>query len=504
MSGNDRKIKIAFIHPDLGIGGAERLVVDAALGLQQQGHNVTIYTSHCDKSHCFEEIKSGQLKVEVYGDFLPTHFLGRFFIVFATIRQLYLVMHLILNKKVNAFQLFIIDQLSTCIPLLHIFSSATLMFYCHFPDQLLAQRTGLLKKLYRLPFDLIEQFSISAADTVVVNSNFTKNTYYKTFKFLSNDPDVIYPCVELSPMEIKDIDKIFIKTILNEGDRFYLSINRFEKKKDIALAIKAFALSKDQSNENVKLVICGGYDERVAENVGYLKELHGLADEYELSHTTVYYQEIKRASDLESFKASHTKIIFLTSISSSLKELLLERTDMLLYTPAYEHFGIVPLEAMKLGKPVLAVNNGGPLETIEPYSVGRNETNATGWLRPAVPIQWATAIDESRQVLKNDKVDFKRNGPLRVKKYFSREAMTQSFEENFDKVIWKEKKYYPWEMLGVSLFNFFLHMTFIRVLPNDPWPFVVMAATMVLYFKSYLWGVYWGFIFALSYLYEEV
>ncbi|CAI1994275.1 hypothetical protein SEUBUCD646_0G02040 [Saccharomyces eubayanus] len=504
MSGNDRKIKIAFIHPDLGIGGAERLVVDAALGLQQQGHNVTIYTSHCDKSHCFEEIKSGQLKVEVYGDFLPTHFLGRFFIVFATIRQLYLVMQLIFNKKVNAYQLFIIDQLSTCIPLLHIFSSATLMFYCHFPDQLLAQRTGLLKKLYRLPFDLIEQFSISAADTVVVNSNFTKNTYHKTFNFLSNDPDVIYPCVDLSPMEIEGIDKEFIKTILNEGDRFYLSINRFEKKKDIALAIKAFALSEDQSNENVKLVICGGYDERVAENVEYLKELQGLADEYELSHTTVYYQEIKRASDLESFKASHTKIIFLTSISSSLKDLLLEKTDMLLYTPAYEHFGIVPLEAMKLGKPVLAVNNGGPLETIEPYVAGENEAHATGWLRPAVPIQWATAIDQSRQVLKNDKVDFKKSGPLRVKKYFSREAMTQSFEENIDKVIWKEKKYYPWEMLGVSLFNFLLHMTFIRVLPNDPWPFLVMAAVMVLYFKNYLWGIYWGFIFALSYPYEEV
>lgn len=76
------KRTIAFIHPDLGIGGAERLVVDAALGLQQQGHSVIIYTSHCDKSHCFEEVKNGQLKVEVYGDFLPTNFLGRFFYCF--------------------------------------------------------------------------------------------------------------------------------------------------------------------------------------------------------------------------------------------------------------------------------------------------------------------------------------------------------------------------------------------------------------------------------------
>lgn len=144
------------------------------------------------------------------------------------------------------------------------------MFYCHFPDQLLAQRAGLLKKIYRLPFDLIEQFSVSAADTVVVNSNFTKNTFHQTFKYLSNDPDVIYPCVDLSTIEIEDIDKKFFKTVFNEGDRFYLSINRFEKKGCCA-GYKGFALSEDQINDNVKLVICGGYDERVAEKCGVLE-----------------------------------------------------------------------------------------------------------------------------------------------------------------------------------------------------------------------------------------
>lgn len=50
---------IVFFHPDLGIGGAERLVVDAAVGLQKRGHTVTIFTSHCDRSHCFEEARDG-------------------------------------------------------------------------------------------------------------------------------------------------------------------------------------------------------------------------------------------------------------------------------------------------------------------------------------------------------------------------------------------------------------------------------------------------------------
>ena len=86
---DDKRLKVAFLHPDLGIGGAERLIVDAALALKSVDYSVTIYTSHCDSSHCFEEIKRGELKVIVYGDFLPTNILGRFKIVCAFQRQLY-------------------------------------------------------------------------------------------------------------------------------------------------------------------------------------------------------------------------------------------------------------------------------------------------------------------------------------------------------------------------------------------------------------------------------
>ena len=54
------KKSIVFVHPDLGIGGAERLVIDAAVGLQSLGHKVTILTSHCDPKHCFEEARDGR------------------------------------------------------------------------------------------------------------------------------------------------------------------------------------------------------------------------------------------------------------------------------------------------------------------------------------------------------------------------------------------------------------------------------------------------------------
>lgn len=134
--------RIAFLHPDLGIGGAERLVVDAAVGLQDKGHDITIFTSHCDKTHCFEEVSSGQLKVVVHGDFLPTQILQRFHIVFAILRQLVLVISLILSGEIEKYDYFIVDQLSFAVPFLSIFSnkSSKVLFYCHFPDQLLVRK----------------------------------------------------------------------------------------------------------------------------------------------------------------------------------------------------------------------------------------------------------------------------------------------------------------------------------------------------------------------------
>ena len=42
----------------------------------------------------------------------------------------------------------------------------------------------------------------------------------------------------------------------------------------------------------------------------------------------------------------------------------------LLYTPENEHFGMVPVEAMFMKRPVIACNSGGPLESIEDQETG--------------------------------------------------------------------------------------------------------------------------------------
>lgn len=50
-------MKVIFLHLDLGIGGAEQLVVNAATVTKDLNHNVAILTSHHEINHCFEETK---------------------------------------------------------------------------------------------------------------------------------------------------------------------------------------------------------------------------------------------------------------------------------------------------------------------------------------------------------------------------------------------------------------------------------------------------------------
>ncbi|KAJ3062044.1 Alpha-1,3-mannosyltransferase-like protein, partial [Quaeritorhiza haematococci] len=116
-------LKIAFIHPDLGIGGAERLVVDAAVGLQSRGHQVRVFTSHHDRNHCFEETRDGTLTVRVQGDFLPRSLFGYGYIICAMLRGLWLAWMIVFEgmwRKGGPFDVIVVDQLSLPVPVLRL------------------------------------------------------------------------------------------------------------------------------------------------------------------------------------------------------------------------------------------------------------------------------------------------------------------------------------------------------------------------------------------------
>ena len=259
----DAQKSIVFFHPDLGIGGAERLVIDAAVGLQNLGHKVTIFTSHCDATHCFDEARDGTLDVRVRGNtIVPSTIAGRFSILCAILRQLHLVLAItFLSSELDALRPthFFIDQLSAAVPLLGwLFSKVGILFYCHFPDQLLVQKEkggllGLVKACYRVPFNKVESWSTASADGIVVNSHFTGGVVKTVFPQLAQrDLKVVYPCVDISAARDDSEPKS-----LWPGRTVFLSINRFEKKKDVALAIKAFAGLEESDRKDALLVIAG-------------------------------------------------------------------------------------------------------------------------------------------------------------------------------------------------------------------------------------------------------
>lgn len=62
--------------------------------------------------------------------------------------------------------------------------------------------------------------------------------------------------------------------------------------------------------------------------------------------------------------------MLLRSVPSGTKSLLIAACSALIYTPAFEHFGIVPIEAMYLGRPVIAMDAGGPRETLVHQETG--------------------------------------------------------------------------------------------------------------------------------------
>jgi alpha-1,3/alpha-1,6-mannosyltransferase len=140
--------------------------------------------------------------------------------------------------------------------------------------------------------------------------------------------------------------------------------------------------------DELRLIVAGGYDPRVVENVQYYDELEQQASALELG----------------------SQVIFKASFTNAERSAMLGQGFAVVYTPSNEHFGIVPVEAMYSQRPVIAVNNGGPRESIV--------DGQTGYLCEADPKEFALAM---MRLLQNRKAaqDMGAKGRARVVKRFS-------------------------------------------------------------------------------------
>jgi alpha-1,3/alpha-1,6-mannosyltransferase len=171
-----------------------------------------------------------------------------------------------------------------------------------------------------------------------------------------------------------------------------------------------------------------------------LSALRKLADKHKLDHYTYNASTSMAAStridgnDKAAPPDSPVDILFLLNMTTEQKEILLSPSlrestgvEALLYTPSFEHFGIVPLEAMASSLPVIATNTGGPTETI--LDQGLQDEATTGCLCPPDKRSWANAIDALLALPQGRRRAIGAAGRARVKDKFSRRHLGSELEK---------------------------------------------------------------------------
>ena len=357
--GDARPLRVAFVHPVLGLGGAERLVVDAALELRERGHAVTIFTAEHDAARAFPETCDGRVDVQVRGRFLPAGLGGRLQAPCAIARLCWLAGTLAAGG--DRFDVIVSDIAPYALPLLRATRAfdrrarrPRLVYYCHYPDQLLAPARAGWYRAYRAPLDRLEGPAMRAADLVLANSHFTARA---VAALGVETPAVLYPGVNL-----EDCARIADQ----RGDETaFLVVSRFDPRKNQRLAVEAFARLRETAPAvfaRTSLILAGGLDRSRRE------------DRDTAAAVTT------RVRDL----ALDGKVTLRPSPSEAERLALLARSLCVVHPAPDEHFGIVPVEAMAAGRPLVAVAHAGPLESVV--------DGVSGLLREPTPDAFAHAM----------------------------------------------------------------------------------------------------------------
>lgn len=204
--------------------------------------------------------------------------------------------------------------------------------YCHTPARSLygystmtnwksnpiTRVAGTLINHYLRIFDI--KIARENVDHFLANSQETKRRIEKFYRL---DSTVVYP-----PIEISENRKFSNTSKLPDKNGYFLVVGRLAASKHVDLAIQTAV----EMNINLKVVGSG-------KGLDYLKSLAG--------------------------DSLNKKIEFLGGVSDEELYELYENAVALLYPAEDEDFGMVPIEAMGHGVPVVGHKSGGPLETIK-------------------------------------------------------------------------------------------------------------------------------------------
>ncbi len=337
-------MKVAIVHDDLvQWGGAERVLE----GICQIYPDASIFTSVFDKSN-------PELTKRFWSRKIVTLFLQKipgWKFLYKVLFPLYPI----------AFEQFNFDEFDLVISHTTRFAKAIItkpgtvhISYCHTPPRFLYNFGGQFNWPFLKPFlnwlRHFDKISAQRADHFLAGS---KNAQQRIKQIYGREAQVLYPYIDLKRFE----------NIESFDGGYFLVIARLNKYKRVDLAIEAC------KRLEVPLKVVGIGPERKNLELGTKN------------------QEL-------------VNIEFLGQVNDELLVRLLAGCKALIVA-GEEDFGLTPLEAQTLGKPVIAFGNGGSLETVI--------NNKTGILFEEQTVESLVAAIQKLEKIRFNQVDAQRN-----------------------------------------------------------------------------------------------
>lgn len=328
------RLKLALYHPWIYLsGGIERSILEL---LMRSRHDWTVYTHHFDGEATFPELLDQDVR-EMGKPISVRRSLGPLVRAGARIASSRFPVGGEQGLLVSSEGLGDLAVARARIPA---------VAYCHTPlkivhDQVTRSRLEadhpILRQALRVlgpSFSAVDRRMWRRYQHAFANSNETRDRIGQARLADPADVEVLHPGVDTARFTYGDAPR----------EDLFLVAGRIMWQKNIELAIDALREARAQGS-TAELVVAGAVDEK---SQPYLESLR------------------QRAADLP--------VRFVVNPSDHELRDLYRRCKALLFTPPNEDWGIVPLEAMACGAPVIAVDAGGPRESVL--------HEVTGWLVP--------------------------------------------------------------------------------------------------------------------------
>jgi len=321
-----RKKKIALYYPWVYLkGGAERLIISI---VSNSRYDWTIFTNHYDRGNTFPEFERLDVvefsRVSVNRKYLKVG-AASLKVMTQKVDLSDFDLLVIMNEGIgNFFTLRNHSLPSICLCL-------TPLKVIHDPytrERYLKNNKGvfLIYMISSILFKIIDKIAWKYYVKVICISEEVKRRVLRAKLVPEEKIEVIYPGVDFK--QIKYIAKYH---------KYFLIPGRIMWQKNIELGIEAFKkFIKLNEHSGFKLIIAGMVD---------IKSKQYLAKLINLSKGNKNIQFVENPNDSQLFD-------------------LYKKCYGVIFTSLNEDWGIVPLEAMAFGKPVISVDRGGPKESI--------------------------------------------------------------------------------------------------------------------------------------------